>query len=883
METETSSSSSSWKKPPNSRKSWSELKAIVNDLRLKFASASLSSAVPSNITFRTMSDGRVRIYFLSAPPPNSWEMTLLYTDISPADAPSTDKLTWKILLDQTVRSITTKNSFSREIQLLRERKRLLTWGITSFELHKPSGKIVFPVSGTFYQCFDTGFICSPLFPTELRICQTWSPIDPQICPQNSDLVAYVCGGDIYVTHTISGHGERLTYAHDGRRKVTDDPLTAGTPSYVMQEEFGRYQGYWWQPNSDDGIYRIVYEEVDQSDVCLIRFPSSQSVGGEYDEYRFPRAGTANAKSKLKLVEFVLSETLQISNIIIRDLECPLSITFPWLEYIVRVGWTPDSKHVWAQLLNRTQQRLDLVLIPLDNFCETYNLEPLLPVEPEMEWKGSNASISPMQVVYTQTSATWINIHDLLHFLEFSETHIKFLWASEESGFRHLYTIKSSFDMLAVKNLPTESGSDGGSGNGTNGIADVVDKTINGTVDPEPLPVQEDLYHSDVVFLKPRVLEKVVITSGEWEVVNRNIWVDIERDLIYFLGMRETPLEKHLYAVSLRQPNHIRLLTEKGFSFSVDFNDTCTMAVQSYCNITTLPACEVLKVTHTCPNFSVDGIKITPMGHIMEGGPTQNQQYCPLILSPCLSNGEIIYAMVFKPHNFTTGVKYPTVLNVYGGPDVQTVSNTFKGMRQLRMHMLAAQGYCVISVDSRGSRHRGVNFESHIRGRMGTVELADQVEVLKTLDNQLGFIDMSRVAIHGWSYGGYLSLMGLIQYPEIFKLSIAGAPVTNWEYYDTGYTERYMDLPENNKQGYSAGSVLSYIHKFPEESNRLLIIHGLIDENVHFYHTSQLINCLIKANKPYQLQVYPNERHSLRNLEASKHYETTLLSFLQNYL
>lgn len=107
------------------------------------------------------------------------------------------------------------------------------------------------------------------------------------------------------------------------------------------------------------------------------------------------------------------------------------------------------------------------------------------------------------------------------------------------------------------------------------------------------------------------------------------------------------------------------------------------------------------------------------------------------------------------------------------------------MRQLRMHMLAAQGYCVISIDSRGSRHRGVKFESHLWRRMGSVELADQVEILTQLANDLDFIDMDRVAIHGWSYGGYLSLMGLIQYPNVFKVAIAGAPVTNWELYDTG--------------------------------------------------------------------------------------------------
>ncbi|KAK9692879.1 Prolyl oligopeptidase family [Popillia japonica] len=157
-------------------------------------------------------------------------------------------------------------------------------------------------------------------------------------------------------------------------------------------------------------------------------------------------------------------------------------------------------------------------------------------------------------------------------------------------------------------------------------------------------------------------------------------------------------------------------------------------------------------------------------------------------------------------------------------------------------MLAARGYCVVAIDSRGSQHRGLNWESHLKGRMGTVELQDQVEVLRWLANSLKCIDLTRVAIHGWSYGGYLSLMGLAHHPDVFKIAIAGAPVTNWSLYDTGYTERYMGLPENNPQGYQEGSVLNYVNKFPEEENRLLIIHGLIDENVHFYHRI-LSNCI----------------------------------------
>jgi dipeptidyl-peptidase 9 len=256
---------------------------------------------------------------------------------------------------------------------------------------------------------------------------------------------------------------------------------------------------------------------------------------------------------------------------------------------------------------------------------------------------------------------------------------------------------------------------------------------------------------------------------------------------------------------------------------------------------------------------------------------------PEICSYRLDTGQQLFVMIYKPVNFDPNKKYPTILNIYGGPEVQLVYNSFRGNNQMWLYLLVSQGYCVVSIDSRGSRHRGVTFESHIRGRMGTVELKDQVEVLTWLAAEQGFIDMRRVGIYGWSYGGYLSLLGLAHYPHVFKVAVAGAPVTSWENYDTGYTERYMDLPVNNPIGYAQGSVLNYIQQFPDDDDRLLIIHGLVDENVHFIHTAQLINALIRAGKPHQLQLYPSERHSLRRLESSEHYETLLLRFLQKAL
>lgn len=429
--------------------------------------------------------------------------------------------------------------------------------------------------------------------------------------------------------------------------------------------------------------------------------------------------------------------------------------------------------------------------------------------------------------------------------------ITYIWASEETGFRHLYLMTS---LLASHS--------------------------NGTLSSD---VEEDPSVPGEITMPAIILSQVALTYGEWEVLGRQMWVDEERQLVYFMALRESPLEKHLYVVSLSRPGEVRLLTHPGYSYTVDFNRDCSMCVAVYSNIKILPECQVFRITHS--DWTVEGVSLTPVGYLLEPStPSLDLSlHCPELFTHCISSGDILFAMVFKPHNFEKDKKYPTVLNVYGGPEVQLVSNTFKGMRQLRMHMLAAQGYCVVAIDSRGSQHRGIQFESHLRGRMGTVELSDQVEVLQWLSDTLGYIDMSRVAIHGWSYGGYLSLMGLAQHPSIFKIAVAGAPVTSWSLYDTGYTERYMDLPQHNAIGYKLGSILNYVKLLPEEENRLLIIHGLIDENVHFHHTSSLINALVRHCKPYQLQVYPNERHSLRSLDASKHYETTLLSFLQNHL
>lgn len=198
----------------------------------------------------------------------------------------------------------------------------------------------------------------------------------------------------------------------------------------------------------------------------------------------------------------------------------------------------------------------------------------------------------------------------------------------------------------------------------------------------------------------------------------------------------------------------------------------------------------------------------------------------------LNSGEKLYGYLYKPGCYEPGQSYPTLLHIYGGPKTQLVMNEFKFPRLMRYLMAAYFGFAVVIIDSRGSSDRGLDFESHIQHKLGTVELKDQLEGLQFLhdtkfgaispndeegkDNLVPVVDLNRLAITGWSYGGYLSLMALAQYPHKFKMAIAGAPVTQWELYDAAYTERYMSLPEENTQAYHDSNVLTYIDQFPNK-------------------------------------------------------------------
>jgi dipeptidyl-peptidase-4 len=232
----------------------------------------------------------------------------------------------------------------------------------------------------------------------------------------------------------------------------------------------------------------------------------------------------------------------------------------------------------------------------------------------------------------------------------------------------------------------------------------------------------------------------------------------------------------------------------------------------------------------------------------------------------------LFGAVYRPEGQPP---YPTVVSVYGGPHAQMVTNSWAMTAAMRAQHLRSLGFLVFVLDNRGSARRGVDFETAIARDMGNVEVQDQVDGVRWLVGQ-GLTDPQRVGIYGWSYGGYMAAMSLARAPEVFRAAVAGAPVTHWDGYDTHYTERYMGAPRSNPEGYERSSVLAHA---ADIAGRLLLVHGLIDENVHFRHTARLVNALIRERKRYELLLFPDERHVPRRFEDRLYMEERIRDFL----
>lgn len=349
-----------------------------------------------------------------------------------------------------------------------------------------------------------------------------------------------------------------------------------------------------------------------------------------------------------------------------------------------------------------------------------------------------------------------------------------------------------------------------------------------------------------------------LTTGNWP-VDRVVGFDQKRREVWFVAGVESPLEAQLYRVSLDGGPIERVGKEPGTHSPVVSAD-CEYYIDVHSSLRRPP------ITSIRDRLGLETARLADAGEdprIKEYGLTP-----PEIASFKSRDGVPLLGAYYAPRFKASNGKAPLIVMVYGGPHVQLIADSWALTADLNARFLADRGFAVWKMDNRGSARRGHEFEAALYRRMGTVEVRDQVDGVRFVSSKHPEIDADRVGVTGGSYGGYMTLRCLVEAPEVFKSGVAVAPVVDWDGYDTCYTERYMGTPENNAEGYRDSSVLSRVDRL---KGRLLLVHGMIDENVHFRHTARLVSALIAARKPFELLPLPSERHSARRA-ADRAYE-----------
>jgi dipeptidyl-peptidase-4 len=418
-----------------------------------------------------------------------------------------------------------------------------------------------------------------------------------------------------------------------------------------------------------------------------------------------------------------------------------------------------------------------------------------------------------KTILTESDKYWINISDDLYF--FSDNK-RFLWSSERTGYRHFYLYDNSGKELAQ------------------------------------------------------------LTSGDWAISDLGGFgpgaanhpaVDEARGYIYFISNKDDVRETQLYRVSVGDKSLTRITKEAG-SHSARIAPDASAFIDTYSNAAT-PARQDL--------YRMDG---TGVAVVNEGKVPELAEYklSPMeFITVTADDGTKLNASIIKPLNFDPAKKYPVLINVYGGPHVQLVRNSWGGLRYLLDQVYAAKGYIVFTLDNRGSWGRGHAFETPLYHHMGKIELQDQLAGVKYLQS-LGYVDPARIGITGGSYGGYMTLEALFNAPGVFKLGVSDAPVTDWKLYDTIYTERYMGRPQDNAEGYKDSSPVNQAENL---KGKLMLVHGTGDDNVHFANSVELLNAMIDGGRyPDELMVFPGRGHGIsdpaaRVLEIQKTVEFIL--------
>jgi dipeptidyl-peptidase 4 len=356
-----------------------------------------------------------------------------------------------------------------------------------------------------------------------------------------------------------------------------------------------------------------------------------------------------------------------------------------------------------------------------------------------------------------------------------------------------------------------------------------------------------------------------ITTGSWDVIEL-YGINEKKGMIYYASAENGAINKTLYSITLDGKKKTAMSALTG-THNAQFSEGFLYYIRSSSSantVTTYTLCDYkgkeLMVLESNEGLQkkLDGMKLSKKEFIQIPG----------------ADGTMLNAWIMKPVNFDPNKKYPVYFNVYGGPGSNTVSDEFEGANYMYHQLLTQKGYIVVSVDPRGTMYRGEAFKKSTYLQLGKLETEDIIAAGKYMQQQ-AYVDAKRIGIQGWSYGGFMTALAMTKGADVFKMGISVAPVTNWRYYDNIYTERFMQTPAENASGYDDNSPVNHVSKL---KGKLLVVHGSADDNVHFQNSMEFITAMVKANKQFDLFVYPNKNHGIYGGNTRNHLFTMMLDY-----
>ena len=361
-----------------------------------------------------------------------------------------------------------------------------------------------------------------------------------------------------------------------------------------------------------------------------------------------------------------------------------------------------------------------------------------------------------------------------------------------------------------------------------------------------------------------------ITNGSWE-VTKYYGFDKDKKTIYYQSAENGAINRGIYSVRLDGTNK-KLLSNNAGTNTAAFSRNLNYFINTHSTSETPPIYSL---------YSAEGIMIKV---IKDNSSLENKllnyRISPKEFSTININGNDLNMWMIKPLDFDEQKQYPLLMSQYSGPGSQQVSNKWNGTNDYWHQLLAQQGMIIVCVDGRGTGLKGRDFKKITQKELGKYEVEDQIAAAKKLAKR-NYIDENNIGIWGWSYGGFMSTNCLLKGNDIFTTAIAVAPVTSWRFYDTVYTERYMQTPQENASGYDDNSPINYADKL---KGNYLLVHGTGDDNVHVQNSRRMINALVAANKPFEIAMYPDRAHGIRKSKNTRlHLYHKMTNFIAQHL